>query len=48
MDVAPASRPVFVGSAGGPKTADFHLRVGNSTRRLLTDEVLDYQARRWP
>jgi hypothetical protein len=28
--------------------ADFHLRVGNATRRLLTDEVLEYQARRWP
>jgi uncharacterized membrane protein YeaQ/YmgE (transglycosylase-associated protein family) len=48
VDVAPAARPVFVGASGGPKTADFHLRVGNTTRRLLTDEVLDYQARRWP
>lgn len=48
VDVAPAARPVFVGASGGPKTADFHLRVGNTTRKLLTDEVLDYQARRWP
>lgn len=48
VDVAPAPRPVFLGSSGGARTADFHLRVGNATRRLLTDEVLDYQARRWP
>lgn len=47
IDVAPADAPVFVGSAGGARTADFHLRVGNATRRLLTDEVLDYQRRRW-
>jgi hypothetical protein len=47
IDVAAADRPVFVGVTGGARTADFHLRVGNATRRLLTDEVLDYQARRW-
>jgi uncharacterized membrane protein YeaQ/YmgE (transglycosylase-associated protein family) len=48
VDVAPADRPVFVRGVGGAKAADFHLRVGNSTRKLLTDEVLEYQARRWP
>lgn len=48
VDVAPADRPVFVGATGGARTADFHLRVGNATRRLLTDEALDYRARRWP
>lgn len=47
VDVAPADAPVFVGSSGGARTADFHLRVGNATRKLLTDEVLDYQRRRW-
>ncbi|HYO42117.1 MAG TPA: ATP-binding protein [Candidatus Limnocylindrales bacterium] len=47
VDVAPADGPVFVGSVGGARTADFHLRVGNATRRLLTDEVLEYRARRW-
>lgn len=47
VDVAPADRPVFVGSTRGGRAADFYLRVGNSTRRLLTDEVLEYQARRW-
>jgi hypothetical protein len=48
VDVAPAARPVFLGAGGGARAADFHLRVGNATRRLLTDEVLDYQRRRWP
>jgi uncharacterized membrane protein YeaQ/YmgE (transglycosylase-associated protein family) len=48
VDVAPSDRPVFVRATGGARTADFHLRVGNSTRKLLTDEVLEYQARRWP
>jgi predicted HTH transcriptional regulator len=47
IDVAPAASPVFVGATGGARTADFHLRVGNATRRLLTDEVLEYQRRRW-
>jgi Schlafen, AlbA_2 len=47
IDVAPADRPVFLGAAGGARTADFHLRVGNATRRLLSDEVLEYTARRW-
>ncbi len=48
VDVAPADRPVFVGGTGGNRAADFHLRVGNSTRKLLTDEVLEYRATRWP
>jgi predicted HTH transcriptional regulator len=48
VDVAPADRPVFVSGTGGNRAADFHLRVGNSTRKLLTDETLDYRATRWP
>ena len=47
VDVAAADRPVFVGVTGGARTADFHLRVGNATRKPLTAEVLDYQERRW-
>jgi hypothetical protein len=47
IDVAPADGPIFVRSSGGARTADFHLRVGNATRKLLTDEVLEYQRRRW-
>jgi hypothetical protein len=48
VDVAPADRPVFVGGSGGAHLADFYLRVGNTTRKLLTDEVLEYRTRRWP
>ncbi|HSS09847.1 MAG TPA: ATP-binding protein [Acidimicrobiales bacterium] len=48
LDVAPAPAPVFVDIPKGPRTADFYVRAGNSTRRLLTDEVLDYQSHRWP
>jgi hypothetical protein len=47
VDGAPSDAPVFIGSTGGARTADFHLCVGNATRRLLTDEVLDDRARRW-
>lgn len=47
VDVAASDRPVFVGVTGGARTADFHLRVGNATRKLLTDEVLEYEERRW-
>jgi hypothetical protein len=47
VDVASADRPVFVSGSGGNRAADFHLRVGNSTRKLLTDEVLEYRTSRW-
>jgi len=48
VEVGPADMPIFLNEPKGPRTADFYLRLGNSTRRLLTDEVLEYQARRWP
>jgi hypothetical protein len=41
-------RTLLAERLGRAVTADFYLRVGNATRRLLTDEVLDYRARRWP
>jgi hypothetical protein len=47
IDVKRASSPVFVDSPGGPKQADFYVRIGNSTRQLTTDEVLDYQRTHW-
>lgn len=47
LDISPAPAPVFVNVPKGPRTADFYVRAGNSTRRLLTDEVLDYQSHRW-
>ncbi|MDJ0790450.1 MAG: putative DNA binding domain-containing protein [Acidimicrobiia bacterium] len=45
--VSPSDRPVFVNEPKGNRTADFYVRMGNSTRKLLTDEFADYQASRW-
>jgi uncharacterized membrane protein YeaQ/YmgE (transglycosylase-associated protein family) len=47
VDVPPADAPVYVNEGKGARTADFHLRIGNTTRKLLTDEVVAYTARRW-
>jgi uncharacterized membrane protein YeaQ/YmgE (transglycosylase-associated protein family) len=47
VDVPPADRPAYVNEGKGPRTADFHLRIGNTTRKLLTDEVVAYTERRW-
>jgi len=38
---------VFVDEPKGGRTADFYVRMGNSTRRLLTDEFAEYQRSRW-
>lgn len=45
--VAPSDRPVFVDEPKGGRTADFYVRMGNSTRRMLTDEFNEYQRSRW-
>ncbi len=45
--VAPSDRPVFLDEPKGPRTADFYVRMGNSTRNLLTDEYTDYAQSRW-
>ena len=45
--VRPSDRPVFVDEPKGNRTADFYVRMGNSTRKLLTDEFAEYQASRW-
>ena len=47
VDVRPSDRPVFLDEPKGPRTADFYVRIGNSTRRLLADELLRYQASHW-
>jgi uncharacterized membrane protein YeaQ/YmgE (transglycosylase-associated protein family) len=47
VDVAPAKRAVFLAEPGGRRTADLYVRLGNSTRRLLTDEAIEYTARRF-
>jgi len=45
--VLPSDSPVFVNEPKGNRTADFYVRMGNSTRRLLTDEFADYARSRW-
>jgi uncharacterized membrane protein YeaQ/YmgE (transglycosylase-associated protein family) len=45
--VVPSDSPVFIDEPRGNRTADFYVRMGNSTRRLLTDEFADYARSRW-
>ncbi len=47
VDVRPSSQPVFVNEPKGQRTADFYVRMGNSTRKLLTDEFATYRESRW-
>ena len=47
VTVLPSDSPVFVNEPKGNRTADFYVRMGNSTRRLLTDEFADYARSRW-
>lgn len=47
ITVLPSDSPVFVNEPKGSRTADFYVRTGNSTRRLLTDEFADYARSRW-
>jgi uncharacterized membrane protein YeaQ/YmgE (transglycosylase-associated protein family) len=47
IDVAPSPDPVFLDEPGGNREADMYVRMGNSTRKLLTDEALDYSRHHW-
>ncbi|MFV9672626.1 MAG: RNA-binding domain-containing protein [Acidimicrobiia bacterium] len=47
VEVEASNRPVFVDTPKGPRTADFYVRIGNSTRRLLADELLRYRETHW-
>jgi uncharacterized membrane protein YeaQ/YmgE (transglycosylase-associated protein family) len=47
VTVLPSDSSVFVNEPKGNRTADFYVRMGNSTRRLLTDEFADYARSRW-
>lgn len=47
VTVTPSDFPVFLDEKKGGRTADFYVRMGNSTRKLLTDEFADYQRTRW-
>jgi len=45
--VLPSDGPVFINVPKSDRTADFYVRMGNSTRKLLTDEFADYARSRW-
>lgn len=47
LDIEPADAPVFLNEPGSKRTADFYVRMGNSTRKLLTDEFATYRHTRW-
>lgn len=47
IDVDPHPRAVFANPSGGQRAADFYVRIGNSTRLLLTDEAIAYAATHW-
>ena len=47
IDVDPHPRAVFTNPPGGGRAADFYVRIGNSTRLLLTDEAMAYASTRW-
>lgn len=47
VDVAASPEPVFLDAPGGERGADMYVRMGNSTRKLLTDEALDYSRTHW-
>ncbi len=47
VTIEPSDRPVFLDEPKGGRTADFYVRMGNSTRKMLTDEFADYQRSRW-
>lgn len=42
IDVRPADEPIFLHPHTGEKHAQFHVRIGNSTRQLHADEALAY------
>ncbi len=47
VDAAASPAPVFLDEPGGNREADMYVRMGNSTRKLLTDEALEYVGQHW-
>ena len=47
VDVAAAPAPVFLDVPGGNREADMYVRMGNSTRKLRTDEAVEYVRQHW-
>lgn len=47
VDIEASPTPVFLDEPGGNREADMYVRMGNSTRKLLTDEALEYADQHW-
>jgi len=47
VEIEASNRPAFVDTPKGPRTADFYVRIGTSTRRLLADEPFRYRETHW-
>ena len=48
IEAGPAAKPVFAKPTKGEKKEAFMVRVNNSTQELQGQNMLDYQAKRWP
>lgn len=48
VEVGPAAKPVFATPTKGEKKEMFMVRVNNSTKEFQGQDLLDYQAKRWP
>ncbi|WP_419926474.1 GmrSD restriction endonuclease domain-containing protein [Candidatus Poriferisocius sp.] len=48
IEVGPSARPVFATPAKGEKKDAFMVRVNNLTKEFQGQDLLDYQAKRWP
>jgi hypothetical protein len=47
IDVEAGPAPIVLDDPGGNREADMHVRMGNSTRKLHTDEAFEYARQRW-
>ena len=49
VSVAASGKPVFARSNGkaGPDSSEFWVRIGNATKQLHGDDMLDYQSTHW-
>lgn len=47
VTVSPGGRPVFCRPADGKDATEFWVRIGNQTRQLHGDDMVDYQTEHW-
>ncbi|MDT0636324.1 helix-turn-helix domain-containing protein, partial [Spectribacter hydrogenooxidans] len=47
LTIAPSGRPVFAKGLGDQQPNDFWVRLGNQTKQLHGDEMIEYQQQHW-